>query len=238
MSNIKYVRGTLPGLEGEHDIAVLEGDTHISKWVEASRRLDHDQSALPRIGALIDPDSVVYDVGAFIGDHTAFYASRAKFVFGFEAASDAFKCLCWNVARYGNVRLWNNPVGDRHTFIGSSDEGNKGARHLVRVKDGSGVVPVRLDAVAFSTGYIPTLVKLDIEGMEVEALHGATRILRDHHPTLVVEVNRGALERAGTSPAELYETIYLAGYRELFDLMTGFTWHMADDRPQFDVVCR
>jgi hypothetical protein len=36
-------------------IAVIEGDTHISKWVEQSGSLDHDQNTLPLPGSLMTP---------------------------------------------------------------------------------------------------------------------------------------------------------------------------------------
>lgn len=85
---------------------------------------------------------------------------------------------------------------------------------------------------------IPTLIKLDIEGWEVRALRGAKRTLREHHPIIVCEVNRHALERAGTSAAELHETLWLAGYHDMRDIFTEERWEPSDQRPQFDIVAR
>ena len=47
--------------------AIIDGDTHISKWVEETGRLDHDISAIPIILSHIPKDGIVFDVGANIG---------------------------------------------------------------------------------------------------------------------------------------------------------------------------
>jgi FkbM family methyltransferase len=235
MTAIRTVRGTLPGLEGERDIYVLEGDTHISKWVEEARRLDHDQSTLPAIGKLIGPESVVYDLGAFIGDHTAFYASKTKRVVCFEAMWDAFDCLRKNTAHYSNVECWFGAIGDG-SLCEDVDvvEMNKGARWVAPSASG-----LRSDTIDDSLLQMPppTLIKLDIEGWEVRALRGAARTIREHHPIIVCEVNRDALVRAGTSPEELHALLLSYGY-EMTDLFTGEGWFPEDHRLQFDVVCR
>lgn len=242
MTAIRYVRGTLPGLPGEHDIAVLDGDTHISRWVEESRRLDHDQNALPRIGKLIGPESVVYDVGAFVGDHTCYYASKARQVVAWEVFRDAFACLKHNASHYPNAVCSNVAVGDGYGFLPTNqceDERNKGARWLYSTfgeDDGDAIHDVRIDgAVGRCMLDPPTLIKLDIEGWEVRALRGAERTIRERRPIIVCEVNRGALERAGTSPEELRALLTGYGY-EMRDLFTEELWQPGDQRAQFDVV--
>lgn len=238
MTSIRTVRGTLPGLPGEHDIAVLEGDTHISKWVEQARRLDHDQNALPVIGKLIGPESVVYDVGAMIGDHAAFYACLAKWVIAVEPFGDAYDCLIHNTTLYKNVTPVYAAIGDGSRFVYRDYyEENAGARSLVHNPNGS--LSWTIDDLvkkAFHE-HPPTFIKLDIEGWEVRALRGAERTLRTYHPTLVVEVNREALERAGTSPHELHDMLRGHGY-EMTDLFSGMGWFPDDPCDQFDVVCR
>jgi len=236
MAAIRYVRGTLPGIPGEHEIAVLEGDTHIGRWIEESRRLDHDQNALPRIGRLIGPESVVWDVGAFVGDHTAYYASKARRVLAFEVAADARTCLIENVRLYGNVEIWLTPVGDGVKVVATDgpEQANMGARSLTFSRGRGAIRTLRLDDVA---SLPPSLIKLDIEGMEISALRGANLTLREHHPIIVCEVNRLALERAGTSPAELHAVLTGHGYK-MRDLFTEQPWHPDDERPQFDVVAK
>ncbi len=67
---------------------------------------------------------------------------------------------------------------------------------------------VSLDEFVFSEGSPPPdVVKLDIEGGEVEALPGMKRLLRDHHPLLLVEVH-------GTEAGRVvWQELTAAGYQ-------------------------
>ncbi len=56
-----------------NNIAVIEGDEYLSKWVIDSGRLDHDQNSLPIILAYIKEGYTVIDAGANIGSHALAY---------------------------------------------------------------------------------------------------------------------------------------------------------------------
>lgn len=68
----------------------------------------------------------------------------------------------------------------------------------------------------FSTARWPDLhvVKMDIEGAEKAALDGMRELVRRNCLTLIVELNRGALERAGTLLDEFAELLAGLGYRQ------------------------
>ena len=67
---------------------------------------------------------------------------------------------------------------------------------------------VRLDDFAASPGgFVPDLVKLDIEGGEVAALRSASALLRRHRPRLIVEVHSQEAE------AECGDLLLSHGYR-------------------------
>ena len=52
-----------------------------------------------------------------------------------------------------------------------------------------------LDDIAFSDdGFVPDFIKIDIEGDELAALKGATRLLSEHRPGLVIETHSAELE--------------------------------------------
>jgi hypothetical protein len=53
-----------------------------------------------------------------------------------------------------------------------------------------------LDDLAYARdgGFVPAVVKIDVEGNELAALRGATELLRSARPALVVEVHSRALE--------------------------------------------
>jgi precorrin-6B methylase 2 len=54
-----------------------------------------------------------------------------------------------------------------------------------------------LDTLVYEQGLPPpNVIKLDVDGGEVDVLSGAARVLREHHPKLIVEVHSIDLERS------------------------------------------
>ena len=235
---MRRILGNVPGIPVVQNIAIVEGDTHIGKWVEDSGRLDHDQAALPIIGGLIKHGDVVYDIGAYIGDHTCYYASlKTSLVVAVEAQSDAFECLRFNTRLYPNIRCFYCALGAGELVKRERGKqlDNFGARKVFEHRDGDPTLT--LDQLVNDVCAWPNLVKLDVEGWEKKILDGGAATLARHRPTLVLEVNRGALEAAGESPQSLYNTLRILGYRSMTDLHTRCAWEPGDPRPQFDVVC-
>lgn len=78
---------------------------------------------------------------------------------------------------------------------------------------------VELPAVTLSylCSDAPKLIKMDIEGSELEALKGAEALLQKHPPYIVMEFNVGALAQMGASPEAIREFMRKRGY-ELFVL--------------------
>ena len=90
-------------------VYIIDGDTHIGKWVEQSSRLDHDQNTLPLLVPYLG--GTVIDVGAFIGDHTEFYCQHSGTVYAFEPNPLAFECLHRNMEEHNNVRCFRVALG-------------------------------------------------------------------------------------------------------------------------------
>jgi FkbM family methyltransferase len=75
------------------------------------------------------------------------------------------------------------------------------------------VPTITLDQYALDTKLESlSLIKMDIEGAEVQALHGASFVLRKLRPIVAVEYNRLALLRSGTSMQELDKLLEELGY--------------------------
>jgi FkbM family methyltransferase len=68
-----------------------------------------------------------------------------------------------------------------------------------------------------------TLIKADIEGMELQAFQGAVRLIERHHPTVICEVTPRFLEDFGASVAELVGFFAEREYGV-------FEWHGQDTR--------
>lgn len=83
-------------------------------------------------------------------------------------------------------------------------------------------ITVATDALdhALADGYVPAMIKLDVEGAELEVLRGALDTLRTHKPTLVFEHGVGAADHYGTSPDDIHDLLSAIGYR-IFDIDGG-----------------
>jgi FkbM family methyltransferase len=62
---------------------------------------------------------------------------------------------------------------------------------------------ITLDEFFLARGILPDLVKIDVEGAEVEVLRGMEVIIRRARPTIFVEVHGVALPRFGHSPTDV-----------------------------------
>jgi FkbM family methyltransferase len=70
----------------------------------------------------------------------------------------------------------------------------------------------RLDD-ALPEGCVPALVKIDVEGAELEVLRGGLQTIARHRPVVVFEHGRGSADHYGTAPADVWEL--LAGHAGL-----------------------
>lgn len=59
----------------------------------------------------------------------------------------------------------------------------------------------------------PTVIKIDVEGLEKEVLAGAKAILEQSRPYLLIEINPLRLAAAGTSGEDLIGELFLSRYR-------------------------
>lgn len=211
-------------------IAVIEGDTHLSKWVEESGRLDIAEQMLLPFRKYIPVGGRVLDIGANIGDHTATYSKwvgEEGAVYAFEPNPVAYECLCHNFSSSKNVFPSScalSSISGRSSLVMSD---NVGASFL---SGNTGAVVLRmLDEYRFLS---IDFIKIDVEGFETKVLRGAKITIQNTRPVMLIEVNAAALERAGSSSSELLSLISSYGYSaEITDPKLTLS------SPQFDVLC-
>lgn len=210
-------------------IAVLENDSHISKWVEEEGRLDHDQNALPRILPHIKQGSVIFDIGAFIGDHTIAYAQKGQ-VHAFEPNDSAFECLQYNMngenAVCRNIAL--SDIVHKYQMVEPND--NIG---MASVKSTGILLTSTIDIYCKDYGIMPDFIKIDAEGYELKILKGGEETIKTNKPVLILEVNEYALTQAGTSRSELFEYLDKLGY--IYSDIYGE--QLENLHKQFDIIC-
>jgi len=164
-------------------------------------------NAFPRdIQARIRAGGDVIDGGAFIGDSAVQLAEACPNarVLALEPDPVNFKRLSENVGRFGlQGRIIPEPQGlhdhrghfEMHHH-GADDFPDQGTSLLADFRDEAahgGESRVRcefdtIDALVARHDLRPALIKLDIEGLEKEALLGAVETLRRYRPALIVSV--------------------------------------------------
>jgi FkbM family methyltransferase len=70
----------------------------------------------------------------------------------------------------------------------------------------------RLDDV-LPEGFAPALIKIDVEGAELEVLRGGIETITRHRPVVVFEHGAGSADHYGTAPADVWDLLDGAGLR-------------------------
>jgi len=162
--------------------------------------------------------SCVIDVGANIGFFTLQFAQQVGnngHVIALEPEAHNFRQLEQQVRGAG--------LSGRVTLLEAVAAAQAGELHLQldpyhpanhKISDqGVAVRAVTLDALALMQSLPVALVKIDVQGAEMQVLDGAMDLLNRHHPALFVEVDDQALQGFGTSATALLQRLLELGYR-------------------------
>jgi len=67
-------------------------------------------------------------------------------------------------------------------------------------------------------GYVPNLIKIDVEGAEQLVIEGAIETLKNHQPVVLFEHGRGGSDHYGTTPADIHGLLCDQAGLRIFDL--------------------
>jgi FkbM family methyltransferase len=137
-----------------------------------------DDYALSKI--VLEDDSIILDIGANIGLFSLATAGRfSNPIYAFEPNPDAYSRLVKNVEANvaTNVKPVNNAIYSSHCRIGFRLEGATTTGHIHKASDFL-VEAVTLDDFCRQNSiYRVGLLKIDVEGAEIEILKGARETL-------------------------------------------------------------
>jgi FkbM family methyltransferase len=174
---------------------------------------------------LIGKGHVVMDIGANIGCHTLLMSQWAKSVFAVEPSFSVFERLQRNVRLNGvdNVTLVNRALSDSDgtatLFTPPKSYPNQGTaslhkRNLTAEDVGVSVHTMTLDTL-MGACKIPhvDLIKIDVEGHELDVLRGSQQVLRERMPRLVFEFDPECWQSAGRTFGSCVKFLNQFGYR-------------------------
>lgn len=153
----------------------------------------------------------IVDVGANIGVCSKFF-SRYGFVYAFEPASPARELLIMNMR------------GRMHKIFPVA-LGNKNEKATIYIKDQSGLSGIEdtgrgktidketIEITTLDSYHIsPDLIKIDVEGYELEVLQGGEKTIEKFRPTIVCEVSDNNYRRLGKSTQRIFDFMRKYGY--------------------------
>jgi FkbM family methyltransferase len=173
------------------------------------------------------PDSNCIDVGCHQGDvlrEMVRLAPRGRHI-AYEPVPASFDALA---AEFPDVDLrqaaLSNAAGessftyvvDEPSYSGLRRREYAGPRELEELR----VRTERLDD-ALPDRYVPSFMKVDVEGAEQLVFEGALETLRRHKPTVFFEHGQGASDYYGTRPADVYRLLVEEAGLRIFDTDGG-----------------
>ncbi|MEQ1618750.1 MAG: FkbM family methyltransferase [Terricaulis sp.] len=181
----------LPKTAAGFEFEPLEGDSIIAQSVRDTGT--YEPEILAAFELFLRPGDTFVDVGANFGWHSV-HAARivgsAGKVFAFEPVPYIAEVLERNCRRNGfnNVEVHRIALGARQAQVKMAlNSENPGGGCVADF----GTLPVHMFALdQVIADARPTLIKIDVEGHEMEVLRGANRTL-DAEPVVVLEYNRG-----------------------------------------------
>jgi FkbM family methyltransferase len=170
--------------------------------------------------AIVKPGDRVVDLGAFAGDFALAAAANGCEVLAVEANTALAEMVRYSaeLSNFEGLRVVNAAIGDvpgsvefmangpwGQVHTDPTGAGDARFAHVAQVTVDDLLEALAWDAVAF--------MKVDIEGSEMRALAGASRLLSaPGAPALLIESNISPLMENGTEPRVLLEAIEAFGY--------------------------
>ena len=181
----------------------------------------YDRQAEQVMARVLERDSNCIDVGCHQGsvlDLMLQAAPNGQF-YAFEPIPDLFSSLCAKYRPAANVHLFQAALSDepgtasfQHVV---SNPGYSGLRQRTYSRPDEQVVELdvellRLDDV-ISSDVDVRLIKIDVEGAELQVFRGAVETIRRCRPYIVFEHGLGAADCYGTRPEMVYDVLHRAG---------------------------
>jgi FkbM family methyltransferase len=188
----------------------------------------------------------VVDLGAHVGYYTLLAAKlvgeKGK-VFAFEPDPDNFSLLLKNIQtnRYGNVfpvqKAVSNKTGTSKLYLSRENKGDHRIYDSYDSRESIEVEVTTLDAFFEDKQYPIDVIKMDIQGAEMAALQGMTKIISKNDTLMImIEFWPEGLRTFGFSPAEFVNKLIEYGFK-LYTITSQEPWTKPIDVAHIMKIC-
>lgn len=147
-----------------------------------------------KVNVTVEPNDIVIDAGAWIGDFSAYASVRGATVYAFEPTENTFNYLLKTAELNKNIIPVNKGLSDKNAhlelFINTANSaGNTilSYRGTIKHKKSQGIEITKLDDFVKENNLAHVdFIKSDIEGAERDMLAGARETLKNFAPKLAL----------------------------------------------------
>jgi FkbM family methyltransferase len=212
-------------------------DLDLSDYIEWTIYFGIERDEKTALFELAETGQTVLDIGTNVGEVLMNLADRVGNdgrAIGFEPNPQTLLKCRHNLGLNGfaNVEVHELALGDRpgHLLLGRPQQTNAGADRIVRSGDKAVEVQVTTLDEFVSERKLERidLIKIDVEGFDLNVLRGGQQSIERFRPTLFIELSHANLREQGDHPAALVKWLYDRGY-SVADAVSGATITAEDD---------
>ena len=186
-------------------VPILQGPLRGKRWIVGSgiSRLwlgSYEPEKMQLAASLLHPGDVAFDIGANVGIYSLLFSE----VVGLAGRVVTFEPSPRNVGylrRHLSLNLVTNvsvmaAAVSRASGKAMFDMGADSSTGRISPQGALEIEAIRLDDFVVRENCRPSLIKIDVEGAEVEVLEGASDTLRNSAPMLLIATHSAALKAA------------------------------------------
>lgn len=202
-------------------------DFYSKKWVfiRCDQGIIHEEKATEFLGEKLKDSKCFVDIGAHLG-YFSLFASKIipdGQIFSFELDQINFNLLKKNIELNDckNVEIYNNAVTDKPGKIEykrDSDQPMPNIDMLGSTSINSNGRIISVDSVVLDDFFKnrvvkPNIVKIDVEGAEMNVLKGMKNLITNYKPMLFLEIHPDILPKFDSSVEEVISYLKRKGYK-------------------------
>ena len=196
-------------IEKVNNFWVPKNDIHFDEW-KAGKPFTQNKCLLKFTDYCVDKNkrfNHILDIGAWVGTWSMAMNKFCGRVVAFEPDSLHYKCLVKNVS--DDIETHQLAVGSEQKLISLSEDNFTQSKRII----GEGSIPmITIDSMKLDD---VDLIKIDVEGYEMEVLEGAVNTL-EGVTYLMIELNNNT-KKYGSSNIEIEKHIQSMGFRPLIE---------------------